>query len=301
MDTNNSTSSSGLSAHAVFKVLSSLMGTPFAAVGIIVLVCVVATAIFAPVLAPVDPTEQDLDARFTPPMWTEGGQREHPLGTDHLGRDMLSRMIYGSRASLMVALASVVGSGLIGTTVGLIAGYSGGWIDEVLGRLMDVQLAIPYLLLAIVIVMILGAGLYNTILVLVIAGWVGYARLVRGAVLSLRTREFVEAARSLGQRDFVIVIRHLLPNCLNPVIVMATLEMANMMLFEAGLSFLGLGVRPPAISWGSMLADGRDYVVHAWWVATFPGAIIFLTLFGINQVGDWLRDLLDPRSLTGRN
>jgi peptide/nickel transport system permease protein len=264
-------------------------------VGLVIMIGAVGTAALAPLIAPADPSRQELAARLLPPLWGPGGQARYLLGTDQLGRDLLSRLIYGTRSTLLVATVSVAISGVIGTAVGLVSGYFAGVLDDVLGRIMDVQLAIPYMLLAIVVVMILGPGLYNTIAVLVVGGWVVYARLVRGQALSLRSREYILAARAIGQRDRVILWHHVLPNALNSVIVIATIEMANMMLFESGLSFLGLGVRPPGISWGSMLSDGRDYLTSSWWVATFPGLAITVAVFAINQVGDWLRDVLDPQ------
>jgi peptide/nickel transport system permease protein len=269
---------------------------PGALAGLAILAVVLAAAVLAPWLAPADPNRQELRTRLTPPSWAAGGQPRFALGTDHLGRDVLSRLMHGARTTLLVAVAAVAVAGVIGTTLGLISGYYGGATDDVLGRLMDVQLAIPYLLLAIAVVLVLGASLPNTVAVLVLGGWVVYARLVRAQALSLRDREFVQAARAVGAGDGAVLRRHVLPNTLNPVVVIATIEMANMMLFESSLSFLGLGVRPPAISWGSMLSDGREYLTAAWWVATFPGLAITVTILGINQVGDWLRDRLDPRS-----
>lgn len=254
------------------------------------------TAVFAPGLAPASPDSQDLVARLLPPSWAVGGQGRYLLGTDQLGRDLLSRILYGARSTLFIALMSVAVAGCIGTTIGLIAGYYGGRLDNMLGRVMDVQLAIPYMLLAIVIVMLLGPGVVNTIGVLVVGGWVVYARLVRAEALSLRSRDYVVAASAIGSRDAAILWRHILPNALNAVIIVATIELGNVMLFESSLSFLGLGVRSPAVSWGSMLSDGRDYLTSAWWIATFPGLAITLTIFGINQLGDWLRDVLDPRT-----
>jgi peptide/nickel transport system permease protein len=275
--------------------MRSLLRSPLAVVGLAIVIGAGATAALAPLIAPADPNHQELAARLQPPAWGTGGETRYLLGTDQLGRDLLSRLIYGARSTLLVATVSVAISGLLGTALGLVSGYFAGLVDDVLGRVMDVQLAIPYLLLAIVVVMVLGPGLYNTIAVLVVGGWVVYARLVRGQTLSLRSREYVLAAQAIGQRDRVILWRHVLPNALNSVIVIATIEMANMMLFESGLSFLGLGIRPPGISWGSMLSDGRDYLTSSWWVATFPGLAITLAVFAINQVGDWLRDLLDPQ------
>jgi peptide/nickel transport system permease protein len=208
---------------------------------------------------------------------------------------VLSRLLHGTRSTLLVAGTAVALAGVVGTACGLLAGYYGGRVDAVLGRIMDMQLAIPYMLLAIVLVMLLGPGVVNTILVLVVGGWVVYARLVRAETLSLRSREFILAARALGTLDHQILLRHVLPNTANSLVIVATIELGNIMLFESSLSFLGLGVRPPLVSWGSMLSDGRDYLAVAWWVAAFPGLAITLTIFGINQLGDWLRDVLDPR------
>lgn len=275
--------------------LVALRASPMALAGATVVMVIVVMALLAPALAPADPNDQSLRARVQEPGWTDADGVRHMLGTDALGRDMLSRLMHGARTSLFVAGVSVLIASCIGSGLGLVAGYRGGWVDDVIGRLIDVQLAIPYMLLAIVVVMVAGAGLWTTIGVLTVGGWAVFARLVRAEVLVLRSRDYVTAARSMGQRDTHILLRHVLPNALNPVIVIATVEIANMMLFEAGLSFLGLGVRPPAISWGSMLSDGRDYLTSHWWVATFPGLAITVTVFGINQVGDWLRDVLDPR------
>jgi peptide/nickel transport system permease protein len=276
--------------------LRDLTASPLALSGAVIVAIVLAVAALAPVIAPADPARQNLRARLLPPAWAPGGQSRHLLGTDHLGRDLLSRIVHGARSTLLVAAASVGVAGIIGTGVGLVASYYGRVFDDTLGRIMDVQLAIPYMLLAIAVVMVVGAGLFNTIGVLVLGGWVVYARVARAEGFSQRAREYVTAARALGQHDGAILGRHILPNALNPLIVIATIELANMMLFESGLSFLGLGVQPPAISWGSMLSDGRDYLTSAWWVATFPGLAIALTIYGINQVGDWLRDVLDPRT-----
>jgi peptide/nickel transport system permease protein len=276
--------------------LRDLWASPLALSGAVIVLVVIVTALLAPLLAPADPLRQNLRARLQPPAWASGGQSRHPLGTDHLGRDLLSRIVHGARSTLLVAMAAVGVAGVIGTAVGLLASFYGRWLDDVLGRLMEVQLAIPYMLLAIAVVMVTGSGLGNTIAVLVIGGWVVYARVARAEGFAQRSRDYVAAARALGQRDGAILGRHILPNAINPLIVIATIELANMMLFESGLSFLGLGVQAPAISWGSMLSDGRDYLTSAWWVATFPGLAIALTIYGINQVGDWLRDVLDPRT-----
>lgn len=276
--------------------LRDLAASPLSLSGAVIVAIVLAVAALAPVLAPADPFRQNLRARLQPPAWAAGGQARHLLGTDHLGRDLLSRIVHGARSTLLVAAASVGVAGVIGTGTGLVASYYGRALDDVLGRVMDVQLAIPYMLLAIAVVMVVGPSLVNTIAVLVLGGWVVYARIARAEGFAQRSREYVTAARALGQHDGAILGRHILPNAINPLIVIATIELANMMLFESGLSFLGLGVQPPAISWGSMLSDGRDYLTSAWWVATFPGLAIALTIYGINQVGDWLRDVLDPRT-----
>ncbi len=261
----------------------------------VVLVAVCLAAVTAPWIAPHDPREQVLERRLLPPAWSPGGNWTLPLGSDHLGRDILSRLIYGSRISLVVGISAVAISGLLGVAVGLVAGYYGGRLDSLLMRLVDIQLAFPFILLAITVVAVLGAGLRNVILVLGIAGWMVYARVVRGQVLALKEKEFVAAARALGAPNHVIIPRHLLPNVLTPVIIVATFAVATNIITEASLSFLGLGVEPRIPTWGSMLADGRAYIGRAWWLTTFPGLAILLTVLSINLLGDWLRDRLDPR------
>lgn len=264
--------------------------------GLLTVTLVFVTAVAAPLLAPHDPIDQDLQLRLLPPGWIEGGDWTYPLGTDQLGRDILSRVIFGSRVSLVVGFTSVALAALVGTVAGLVAGYQGGWIDDVISRIIDIQLAIPYLLLAISLVMILGSSLRNLILVLVLYGWTVYARLIRGQTYSVREREFVISAKTVGTPTPRIMLRHILPNVITPMIILSTVEIANMIIFEAGLSFLGLGVQPPTPSWGGMLADGRDYIAAGiWWPATFPGLAISITVLAINLLGDWLRDLLDPR------
>jgi peptide/nickel transport system permease protein len=263
--------------------------------GLGVLLVMGGSAMLAPQLAPWDPTRQMLLKRLRPPMWQERGLREHPLGTDHLGRDILSRILHGGRISLGVGLTAVTLSALIGVTLGLAAGFFGGRADTLIMRLVDVFLAIPYILLAMGVVFALGPSLLNVILVMGCTRWVQFARIVRADVLSIREREFVAGARARGNRPLRLLLRHVLPNALTPIIVVATLELAFMIIYESALSFLGLGVQPPTPTWGWMLSDGRNYVATAWWLATFPGLAIMLTVLAVNLLGDWLRDTLDPR------
>jgi peptide/nickel transport system permease protein len=264
--------------------------------GLLVVVVVVLTALAAPLLSPFDPIEQDLgDLRLKPPGFRDTAGRLHPLGTDHLGRDLLARVIYGARPALLVGFAAVAISGLIGMATGLIAGYFGGRLDDILMRLADIQLAFPFILLAIAVIGVLGPSLQTIIVVIGVSSWVVYARIVRGAVLTLREREFVQAALALGGGDGRVVLRHILPNAFTPWLVVATLDMARVIVIESALSFLGLGVQPPTPTWGGMLADGRVYISTAWWLATFPGLAILITVLGINLFGDGLRDTLDPR------
>jgi peptide/nickel transport system permease protein len=263
--------------------------------GIVVLLLMGGAALTAPQIAPWDPGRQMLVKRLRPPAWQERGLREHPLGTDHLGRDILSRILYGGRISLGVGLSAVTLSGLIGVTLGLLAGFHGGRTDAFIMRVVDVFLAIPYILLAMGVVFALGPSLLNVILVMAATRWVQFARIVRADVLSIREREFVSGARARGNRSLRLLLRHVLPNALTPIIVVATLELAFMIIYESALSFLGLGVQPPTPTWGWMLSDGRNYVATAWWLATFPGLAIMLTVLAVNLLGDWLRDTLDPR------
>ena len=263
--------------------------------GITVLLVIGAAALAAPQIAPWDPGRQMLMKRLRPPAWQARGLREHPLGTDHLGRDILSRILYGGRISLGVGLSAVTLSCLIGVTLGLLAGFHGGRTDAFIMRVVDVFLAIPYILLAMGVVFALGPSLLNVILVMAVTRWVQFARIVRADVLSIREREFVSGARARGNRSMRLLLRHVLPNALTPIIVVATLELAFMIIYESALSFLGLGVQPPTPTWGWMLSDGRNYVATAWWLATFPGLAIMLTVLAVNLLGDWLRDTLDPR------
>ena len=281
------------------RAVSRLWQDRVAVLGMLVIVSTVLAAVFAPLLSPADPVKNNLLDRLTPPMWVNEGTPRFPLGTDTLGRDVLSRLLYGARISLIVGVAAVGLAGLVGVFLGLVAWYYGGWVDDVLMRLGDVQLAFPVLVLAIAVLAVLGASLGNVIVVLGITSWVSYARIVRGETLSLRQREFVEAARALGAPDRVILGRHILPNVLPPIMVVATFSVARMIIAEASLSFLGLGIPPPVPSWGSMLDEGRNYITTGWWLALFPGLAILLLVLGVNLVGDWMRDVLDPRMERG--
>lgn len=266
------------------------------AIGMVLIALVVAAALFAPLVAPADPTKSDLRGRLAEPTLSMAGPGDAPLGKDQLGRDILSRLIWGGRVTLLVAAAAVLAGGAIGIGVGLIAGYRGGIADQILMRIVDIQLAFPLMLLALLIVAALGPSMTNLILVLALTSWTRYARIVRGEVLALREREFVLSAVAAGAGAFRIAFRHILPNILPPVIVVATLELGRVIILEAALSFLGVGVQPPTPSWGRMLAEGRGYVANAWWLATFPGLAIMMVVLSINLMGDWLRDRFDPKT-----
>ena len=270
-----------------------------AVAGAVVIVAAVLVAALAPALAPGDPIKNSLLDRLTPPMWSDGGDAKHPLGTDTLGRDVASRLVYGARVSLIVGLAAVLVAGVIGVTLGLASGWYRGWVDDVVMRAGDVQLAFPVLVLAVAVLAVLGASLANLIVVLGATGWITYARIVRGEVLTLRERDFVAAAQALGATDGWILRQHLLPNVLPPITVVATFSVARTIIAEASLSFLGLGIPAPEPSWGAMLDEGRNYITTGWWLALFPGLAILLLVLGINLVGDWLRDVLDPRMERG--
>ena len=263
--------------------------------GMLVFLGVLLAAVLAPLVSPFDPLEQDIGQRLRSPGWQDAQGRVHPLGTDHLGRDILARIVYGSRIALVVGLAAVLISGVLGMIIGLVAGYFGGRVDDFLMRLADIQLAFPFILLAIAVIGVLGPSLRNIIIVIGVSSWVVYARVVRGEVLSIREREYVHAAIALGSRNGRVLWSHVLPNTFTPWLVVATLDMARVIVIESALSFLGLGVQPPTPTWGGMLADGRVYLSTAWWLATFPGLAILVTVLGINLLGDGLRDTLDPR------
>ncbi len=262
--------------------------------GIAFMVVLALVAASAPWLAPEDPTRQSLRGRLSPPTLDGAGGRAHLFGTDHLGRDVLSRVIYGSRVSLLIGFSAVVVGGLLGGGLGMVAGYAGGRVDGIIMTIADAQLAFPFILLAIGIIAVLGPSFPTLVVVIGLSGWVSYARILRSQVLVLRTREFVEAIQALGGSVWRVVLRHVLPNVLSSIVVVATLELARSIVLEATLSFLGLGIQPPTPSWGGMIQEGRDYLDSAWWISTFPGIVLMLTSIVVSRTGDGLRDLLDP-------
>ncbi|HEX9015434.1 MAG TPA: ABC transporter permease [Chloroflexota bacterium] len=267
-----------------------LLASTLARVGLAIVLLFIAAAFLAPVLTPQGPTEQTLIMRLKPP------SMEHPFGMDHLGRDVFSRVIYGAQISLRIGIVSVMLGLVFGTVLGLVAGYLAGWTDTVIMRFMDIMLAFPSTLLAIAIVAARGPGLDNTILAVGVVAIPIYARITRGTVLSVKESDYVLAARSLGAQPFRMMTRHILPNCLSPIIVQATLGFATAVISAAALGFLGLGAQPPTPEWGAMLADSYQYLVNAPWALFFPGGAIMLTVLGFNLLGDGLRDALDPRT-----
>jgi peptide/nickel transport system permease protein len=278
----------------IWKRLRSLARSGPGLAGFIIVLIVILSALLAPLIAPYDPIGQNVPKRLTPPSWTLT-PGSHFFGTDSLGRDVLSRMIYGAQISLIVGVSSVIAAGSIGITLGLLAGYYGGWMDHLLMRVVDIWLSIPFLVLAIAIVAVLGPKLENIILVLALTGWVTYSRVARGEALSVREEVYVQSARAVGASDLRIMVRYILPNVATSLIVVITLQVAQMITAEAALSFLGLGVQPPTPAWGTMVAEGKDVISIAWWLSTFPGLAIVLTVLAMNLLGDWLRDVLDPR------
>jgi peptide/nickel transport system permease protein len=266
----------------------------FALAGLVYLLLLMVVAVLADYIAPHDPTFQTLGKRLTPGLWSSKGSLTFPLGTDHLGRDLLSRLIFGSRVSLVVGLSTVAIAGTLGTLLGLMAGYYRGTIDDLIMRWADIQMAFPGLLLALSILALFGASLQNMVLVLALNNWMWYARLTRGVMLSLRESPFVEAARALGMHDRRIIFKHCFPSLASPLITLSTLEVARMILSEASLSFLGFGVQPPTPAWGLMLAEGRGYLPIAPWMVTLAGLCIGSTVLALNLVATWLRSISDP-------
>jgi peptide/nickel transport system permease protein len=274
---------------------SSNSGTRFPIFAVGILILVASAALLGPLITPHDPGKINLPEVLNPPVWMEGGTTNYLLGTDNLGRDILSRIIDGARVSVMVAFYAIVLSGLIGTLAGMAAGFFGGWVDSVISRLIDVQMSVPSLALAMLLASVLGPSEGIVVLIIVLTYWTWYARIVRGDVLSLRERDYISLAKIANVRTPIIFIRHLIPNLLNTLLVLATLQFGSVIVFEAGLSFLGLGIQPPSVSWGGMLADGRNYIEVAWWLITIPGIAIMLACLASNILGDWLRDTFDPQ------
>ncbi|WP_342538929.1 ABC transporter permease [Sporosarcina sp. FSL K6-1540] len=268
---------------------------PAGFVGMILVFLAVGSALFAPWIVSFDPSKASLTSRLDPPFWADpSGESTFFLGADQLGRDLFSRIIYGARISLMVGFFGVLISLVIGTIMGLISGFFGKWLDDLIMRVADIQLAFPFILFAIVIMSVLGTGVWKIIIILGITYWVGFARLIRGQVISLKEQEFVHAAKAIGGTNFTIIRKHILPNVMSSILVLGTMYIAEFILLEASLTFLGLGVDPTIPSWGGMLADSRNYITSAWWTSVFPGIAIMLTVLGFNLLGDWLRDKYDP-------
>jgi peptide/nickel transport system permease protein len=274
--------------------LQKLRRYPLLSIAILVFLLVI-PAVFAPWVAPHDPFQGALSNRLAPPVWQDGGTMAHILGTDKLGRDMLSRIIYGARVSLTVSLIAIFVGGIIGSALGLISGYFGGWTDAVIMRLVDISLALPTILLALVLVAAVGPSFGTVITVLVVLLWARYARLVRGETLAIKELDFIARARVAGASHTRIMFRYMFPNVINSLIVLATLQVGYVILFESALSFLGAGLPRAEPAWGVMIADGRELIVTAWWVSMFPGLAIMLTVLSLNLLGDWLRDHLDPK------
>jgi peptide/nickel transport system permease protein len=275
--------------------LSELVEHPLALLGGIIILLYILAAILAPHITSHDPTKGNLRQSLAPPAWMVGGSWEYPLGADSQGRDLLTRIVYGARVSLMVGGLAVAISVFIGSTLGALAGYYRGWVDQVISRLADLLLAFPYLIFAIGVMAFMGPGFTNLILALIFKGWVEFFRLVRGEMMAEKTQEYVEAAKVSGLGHMAIIIREIIPNIIQSVFVLGTLRIGDMIIMEASLSFLGLGIPPHIPAWGSMVASGRDYMLVAWWVSTFPGIALLILVLAVNVFGEGLRDILDPR------
>lgn len=278
--------------HAARPWVSRLKRAPL--VPLLIITLLVFVALFANVLTPYSPTDISLSERLRPPFWQQGGSFAHPLGTDPMGRDLLTRTMYGARISLLIGLLSILVGGGIGATIGLISGYAGGRVDAFCMRVADTTMSFPIILFAILLVSIMGGSLLNVVIAVGLVLWARYARVIRGEVLSLRQRDFVAQARIAGCSFARIILVHLFPNILNTLLVLLSLQVGWVIVIEASLSFLGAGVPPPTPTWGSMVAEGRDYTATAWWVSFFPGLAILATVLSFNLFGDWLRDALDP-------
>jgi peptide/nickel transport system permease protein len=289
------TSYAKIARSAPQRAMRSVFGSGIPYLSLAIFALVVIAAIGGENIAPHDPNGLDLGSAFKPPSWLEGGSIDYLLGTDNLGRDIFSRIIAGARISLEVAVYAIVISGGIGALVGMISGYFGKTVDTIIMRLVDIQMSIPSLALALVVATVLSPSLTTVIVVISITYWTWYARIIRGEILSLKQRDYVALARIAGCSTPTIFRRHLLPNILNTLLVLASLQIGQVIIFEASLSFLGLGIQSPDVSWGLMLADARSYITNAWWAITLPGIAIMLTCLSANLIGDWLRDTLDPR------
>lgn len=266
-----------------------------AVIGLFVFTAIILVAIFAPLVAPHSPTEQFRDFMLRPPFWEAGGSLSFPLGTDAVGRDILSRLIYGAQYSLLVGFVIVIIAMVVGITIGVLSGFFGGAVDNIFMRIMDVMLAFPSLLLALVMVAILGPGLINAVIAITLVLLPHFSRLTRAAVMAEKEREYVTAAKLAGAKKLRLMFKTILPNCLAPLVVQATLSFSNAILDVAALGFLGMGAQPPTPEWGTMLAEAREFILRAWWVVTFPGLAILITVLAINLIGDGLRDALDPK------
>ncbi len=275
--------------------LRELRRNRLASVGLVVLLALGVMALLAPVLSPYDPELVNIRSRLTPPAWMKGGSSTHLLGTDSVGRDILSRIVFGARISMFVAVCTVVIGGSVGSLLGVVAGYVRGKTETIIMRLVDIQLAFPSILLAVALMAILGPSVRNVILVLSLSTWSSFCRVARGQTLSVCQQDFVSAARVLGASRLRIIFRHVLPNIVSPIIVVASFALATSIINEASLSFLGVGVPPSTPTWGGMLGEGRDHLRLAWWVSTLPGIALMLAVYSVNVLGDWLRDYLDPR------
>jgi peptide/nickel transport system permease protein len=282
----------------IIKLRNMKFGSVFTWLSFVLLLVFLLFAIFGPLLAAHDPNAQNLTSRLKPPVWLSGSVHGYLLGTDHLGRDIFSRILYGSRVSLLVGVLAVCVSGILGSIIGLLSGFY-NIMDQIMMRIADIQLAFPTILLALAIVAVLGGGMSNLILVLGITGWVPYARVVRSQVLSIQSNDFIVAAQTIGASDFRILFRHIVPNIYAPIITIATFQVASAIIAESSLSFLGLGVPVNVPSWGNMLSQGQLYMSSAWWISVFPGICIMLVVLSINILGDAIRDYLDPKTRLG--
>lgn len=283
----------GTIAAAASEARAHRRGFPVMPVAILALFVIL--AVFAEWIAPASPNRMSLGARLQPPFWLDKGTTAHLLGTDRIGRDILSRIIFGARVSLTAGIAAVMAAAIVGTVLGLISGYFGRWVDGLIMRMTDAMLSLPIILIALLFAVALGPSFGNLVIVLGLVMWARFARLVRGEVLSWKERDFVQLAKVAGCSAPRIIWRHIFPNVVNPLMVLATLQIGWVIIVESSLSFLGAGIPPPAPSWGSMIADGRAYIATAWWLSLFPGLALVATVLSVNLLGDWLRDYLDPR------